>query len=143
MEMARQYPHAFVVGVDLAPTPLDPSLFPPNLRFEIDDINRGLAHFHDQFDLVHARCISGGIERFGEMMEDLEQCLKPGGLALFVDGDGTICSTDRLHPGKIPRSIDSNEEGDSWFRKVCWGVFFRRTSEKPRTYTFVRGVDCL
>lgn len=118
--MARKYPHTKVTGVDLAPTTLDPSLFPPNITFEVDDVNKGLAHFHGQFDLVHARCISGGIERFQEMMEDAELCLKPGGLIVFVDGDGTICSTDRLHPAKFPEET-SKEEG-SWFRKVVRGT---------------------
>lgn len=120
IEMARQYPHASVIGVDLAPTSLDPSLFPPNITFEVDDVNKGLAHFHGQFDVVHARCISGGIQRFGEMMEDAERCLKPGGVAIFVDGDGTIYSTDRLHPAKFPEEA-SKEEG-SWFRKVVRGI---------------------
>jgi hypothetical protein len=57
IEMARKYPHCSVVGVDLAPTSLDPSLFPPNITFEIDDVNNGLAHFHESFDVVHARLV--------------------------------------------------------------------------------------
>jgi hypothetical protein len=70
---------------------------------------------------TYYRCISGGIQRFGEMMEDAQLCLKPGGLIVFVDGDGTICSTDRLHPAKFPEDASSKEEG-SWFRKVVRGM---------------------
>lgn len=59
--MAKKYSHADVLGVDLAPVPMDPSVFPPNLRFEVDDVNYGLTHFYDQFDLIHFRCVGGGI----------------------------------------------------------------------------------
>jgi hypothetical protein len=53
--MAKRYPHADVVGVDLAPVPMDQSLYPSNLRFEIDDVNHGLTHFYNNFDLIHFR----------------------------------------------------------------------------------------
>lgn len=123
IEMARKYPHASVIGIDLAPPPVDTSQLPSNLRFEIDDVNHGLMHFHNQFDLVHMRSVSGGIQRFEETMKELEQCLKPGGLVIIVDGDGTIYSEDRLHPAKLPSGdwhSDSDREG-SWFRKVVLG----------------------
>lgn len=132
IEMAKQYPHASIIGVDLAPTPLDLSLCPPNITFQIDDITQGLTHFHGQFDVVHAQCISGGIQRFEEMMEDIERCLKPGGIAIFVDGDRTIYSTDRLHSAKFPEEVPK-EEG-SWFKKVVRGIalhwFYVATSHK-------------
>lgn len=118
--MSKRYPHATVVGVDLVPTPIDQSLFPPNLRFEIDDINQGLSHFHDQFDLVHIRCVGGGIHDYRATMEDVQQCLKPGGLAIFIGGDGTLYSEDRLHAAKFP-TVDSDNEG-SWLRKLSWGA---------------------
>lgn len=41
IEVARRFPHASVKGVDVAPTPLDTTAFPPNLEFEIDDVNHG------------------------------------------------------------------------------------------------------
>jgi hypothetical protein len=59
--MAREFPHASVVGVDLAPVPIEPDSLPPNCRFEVrnpaftvsrklkffqvDDISLGLQHF--------------------------------------------------------------------------------------------------
>lgn len=59
--MAATYPHAEVIGVDLAPVPLDALQVPPNCRFEIDDANLGFPHFHGQFDVVHTRATSGGV----------------------------------------------------------------------------------
>lgn len=59
--MAHRFPHASVVGVDLAPVPINIGLIPTNLRFEIDDITWGLDHYHDSFDLVHIRCVGCGV----------------------------------------------------------------------------------
>jgi hypothetical protein len=53
--MARKYPHTHVTGVDVAPVPFDPSVLPSNLTFEIDDINEGLEHFYNCYDVVHMR----------------------------------------------------------------------------------------
>jgi hypothetical protein len=59
--MAREFPHCEVIGVDLAPAPVDLDHVPSNCRFEIDDINLGLAHYHNHFDVIHARCIGSGV----------------------------------------------------------------------------------
>ena len=60
--MAREYPNASIVALDLAPAPVDLENIPPNCRFEIDDINLGLSHYHsDPFDVIHARCIGSGV----------------------------------------------------------------------------------
>jgi hypothetical protein len=36
LAMAKEFPHCEVVGVDLAPVPVDVGSVPPNCRFEID-----------------------------------------------------------------------------------------------------------
>jgi len=33
-----------------------------------------------QFDVVHARLISGGLKDFKKCKEEIEMCLKPGGI---------------------------------------------------------------
>jgi hypothetical protein len=60
-EMAAEFPHATVVGVDLAPCPLDPNTTPENFHFELDNIDLGLSHFFNQFDFVQARGLSMGV----------------------------------------------------------------------------------
>jgi hypothetical protein len=82
--MAREFPHAKVHGVDLVPAfqthvrpaPVDGTSpqgaqedggndgIPPNCTFEIDDVNRGLDHFANSFDLVHVRGIAIGVGAF-------------------------------------------------------------------------------
>ncbi|KAG8838014.1 hypothetical protein FRC18_006847 [Serendipita sp. 400] len=110
LEMAREYPHANVIGVDLAPTPIDIDNTPSNCRFELDDVNMGLAHFYDSFDVVHARFISSGVKDYRKMMEEAERCLKPGGVAIFVDYDALFCAEDQLHRQPM---AETNENG-SW-----------------------------
>lgn len=100
--MAKKYEHCSVVGVDLAPTPFDPSLFPPNLTFEIDDVNKGLDHFFNKFHLIHIRCVGTGIHNYAKMMEEIEKCLRPGGLVIYLDADTRILTQDQLHPVHFP-----------------------------------------
>jgi hypothetical protein len=63
--MAREFPDCEVLGLDLAPAPIDLELVPANCRFEIDDIDLGMSHYHGQFDMIHARCIGTGVSPFG------------------------------------------------------------------------------
>lgn len=109
--------------MDLSPTPLDQSLLPPNVSFEIDDINEGLDHFHGQFDVIHMRSAMAGINDIDKTLVDIELCLKPGGLIILICADLRTYSEDRLHPAKIP-DLDKegpNSEG-SWVRKIVRGM---------------------
>ncbi|KAG8814324.1 hypothetical protein FRC17_001199, partial [Serendipita sp. 399] len=82
------FPHATFLGVDLIPCPRPTSDIPANCMFEIDDINQGLEHFEGKFDLVH-------VSNYRKTMEEISLCLKPGGLALFIDGDFELLEEDR------------------------------------------------
>ncbi|TBU35695.1 S-adenosyl-L-methionine-dependent methyltransferase [Dichomitus squalens] len=86
IEMAQQFPHCTVVGVDLAPPRVDGDL-PPNCRFEIDDANLGFSHYRESFDVIHARSISSGIRDYPQLLEEFAQALRPGGVVIVGDGD--------------------------------------------------------
>ncbi|RDX56492.1 S-adenosyl-L-methionine-dependent methyltransferase [Lentinus brumalis] len=86
IDMAKQFPHCSVVGVDLAPPRVDGDL-PPNCRFEIDDANLGFSHYRESFDVIHARSVSAGIRDFPQFLEELAQALRPGGVVLLGDGE--------------------------------------------------------
>lgn len=121
--MARRYPHVSVLGVDLAPTPIDLSLIPQNLSFEIDDVNRGLEHFHGQFNVIHMRSAMTGIKDMDRTVEDLQQCLKPGGLLILMCADIRLYGEDQLHAPKIPDTTNEGPDAKgSWTRKIVWGV---------------------
>ncbi|PVF94115.1 S-adenosyl-L-methionine-dependent methyltransferase [Serendipita vermifera] len=121
-EMARRFPHAFVLGVDVAPPPMDTSVFPPNLQFEIDDVNLGLSHFYDQYDVVHVRCVSGGIKDMDQTIVEYQRCLKPGGVLLIIEGDYNMYET-KEKPARLKRlpgdpDVSGVCDDGSWLRRM-------------------------
>lgn len=66
---------------------MDLESVPPNCHFEVDNIELGLSHFQNQFDVVHARLIAAGLKDFKKCKRDIEMCVKPGGMMIWLDGD--------------------------------------------------------
>jgi len=91
MDLARDFPHVRAVGVDLIPIQaLD---MPFNCRSEIDDINLGLEHFYGDFDVVHARLISSGIQDYAALVEQVARVTRPNGLVSFSEWDFRVYDT--------------------------------------------------
>ncbi|PVG02070.1 S-adenosyl-L-methionine-dependent methyltransferase [Serendipita vermifera] len=114
VEMAKEFPWAQVVGVDLAPCPIPIERLPSNSRFEIHDINAGLARFENQFDVVHLGFVGSGLKDFAKRMKEVHSCLKPGGIVLWLDMDYCLYYTKEFKytaPG-----TESNPEG-SWMQR--------------------------
>ncbi|KZT58298.1 S-adenosyl-L-methionine-dependent methyltransferase [Calocera cornea HHB12733] len=86
VEMATEFPNAEVVGVDLSPIQGGRQL-PDNCRFEVDDVNLGLPHFYDSFDVIHARHVCSGITDYPKLVWDITNMLRPGGVALFFEAE--------------------------------------------------------
>lgn len=134
--MAKRYPHASVLGVDLSPTPLDEARVPRNVCFEIDDVNDGLGHYHGQFDVIHMRGVMTGIKDIEKTVEALQLCLKPGGLLILMCGDLRLYGEDLIHAAKIPDlEKDGPDSEGSWTHKIVWGACrfgstFRQISAK-------------
>ncbi|PCH37869.1 S-adenosyl-L-methionine-dependent methyltransferase [Wolfiporia cocos MD-104 SS10] len=119
LDMAREFPHCDVVGVDLVPPRIDGSIrvLPRNCRrFEIDDANLGFPHYENTFDVVHARAIDAGIRDFPAFLRELSGTLRPGGVLLLADGEQQLYDEDQR---PMPLS-DHGEPGFSW----CHRVFF-------------------
>ncbi len=85
--MAKAFPHAEVVGLDLTPAIVS-SPIPENCRFECDDANEGLEHYKNSFDVVHARAICGGIKDYPKLLREMVDMLRPGGVLLITEGEG-------------------------------------------------------
>lgn len=131
LDMGGMFPHAEVVGLDLAPANLprygislgviwrlvdrfmvrlniasghrEPT---PNCRFECDDVNFGLSHYKNSFDVVHARCVESGIADYPHFLKDVQQVLRPGGVFLAVFGSSKMLG-ENLEPC-VKGEVDPN-----------------------------------
>lgn len=108
VEMAKQFPWARVVGVDLAPCSIPPKELPVNCHFEIHDINSGLSKFESQFDMVHVRFVGTYLKDVPQRIKDINSCLKPGGIVVWIEGDTSMFFTE--HFKYIPPTINSDFE---------------------------------
>lgn len=117
ISMARRYTHAEVIGIDIAPIPINPSELPPNVRFELDDINSGISHHIGQFNLVQMRCVGGGLPDYAQAITYAAQCLKPGGLLLVVEVDMQLLAEDKLSSQKM---ATPNQPNASWLQRYLY-----------------------
>lgn len=113
-DIAEDFPHCTVVGVDLVPIqPL--TEIPPNMRSEVDDVNFGLEHFYGEFDVVHCRLASSGIRDYAEMIDQCSHVLRPGGLLEVMEFDFRVYGPDHkpikpvttlMQPPWLPRWME-------------------------------------
>ncbi|KAI0691028.1 S-adenosyl-L-methionine-dependent methyltransferase [Cytidiella melzeri] len=108
IDMAIEFSHCDVVGVDLAPPRLEGEI-PSNCRFEIDDANLGFAHFYQSFDVVHARAISMGIRDYPAFLRELALTLRPGGILLLGEGEMQLYD-ERQRPVSFSETTSSSTE---------------------------------
>ncbi|KAJ2920118.1 hypothetical protein MD484_g263, partial [Candolleomyces efflorescens] len=125
-DVARDFPLCEAVAVDLVPLS-DHDDLPPNVRTEVDDINYGLTHFHNCFDVVHVRLLAMGIRNYREMVHDITHVLRPGGLVEYFQSD--------LHAydENMERvEVDMNRIGAPW-----WPIWLAYMTASVRA----RGID--
>ena len=124
--MARRFLHATVLGLDVAPVPLNPEILTPNIQFLIEDINVGLSNYVGRFDLVHMRCLGGGLLDYSQAITNAASCLKPGGLLIVGDMDMLICAEDMVTAQKM---ATPNQPEGSWVQRYLNGTW--GTHPKP------------
>jgi SAM-dependent methyltransferase len=129
IDAADQYPSAQVQGVDLSAT--QPSMVPPNCRFEVDDIEDPWT-YSGPFDLIHCRYMAGCIKDWPKLMSQAYKFTKPGGYVEFQDWDWTMKSPDNSLPyesglakvnrlvgeavGKLGQTADPGSSLEGWVR---------------------------
>lgn len=116
--MAKLFPHAEVVGIDLA-NPKPQEAIPPNCRFEIDDANLGFPHFHNRFDVVHVRAITAGICDFQYFLRECSRMLRPGGIFLLADGDLQLYD-DNFEGLSV---CEEDDPGYSWLQRIFFATY--------------------
>jgi hypothetical protein len=118
--MASVYTHVRVVAVDQASQL--PEELPANVDWRRHDVNLGLEGYREQYNIVHVRCIGAGITSYRALLEEASKCLKPGGLAIFIEGDFDIHLSDQHKI--IPPVGESNPDG-CYLQKWMQGSFYR------------------
>ncbi|KAF1815802.1 S-adenosyl-L-methionine-dependent methyltransferase [Eremomyces bilateralis CBS 781.70] len=82
IDMGDQYPSADVLGNDLADN--QPRNVPPNVRFEIDDIEQEWI-YSEGFDYIHMRMMGGALKDWPKLLRQAFKFTKPGGWVEFMD----------------------------------------------------------
>ncbi|KAG8863064.1 hypothetical protein FRB96_009244 [Tulasnella sp. 330] len=84
VDMASQFPHAKVLGIDLVPPVLlGINTIPHNCRFEVDDANLSMAHYKDCFDVVHVRAADQGINDYKGFIYEIARTIRPHGILIL------------------------------------------------------------
>lgn len=80
IDAADEFPSAEVLGIDLAP--IQPTWVPPNLRFEIDDVEQSWT-YKTKFEFIHARDFLFSIRDWQKLADQCFEYTKPNGYTEF------------------------------------------------------------
>ncbi|KAK1449799.1 hypothetical protein CMEL01_07135 [Colletotrichum melonis] len=100
IDFGDEHPEAEVIGVDLTPVPT--AFVPPNVKFEVDDIEEPWT-YSQPFDYIHIRGMTSSISDWKKFSEKAYNHLTPGGYIELFEGhmrpdcdDGTLTSENAL-----------------------------------------------
>jgi len=99
LEFCEEHPESSIIGIDLSP--IQPTFIPPNVQFQIDDIEAEWTFSH-KFDYIHSRAMNLSIKNWPAYIKQCYDNLKPGGFlelqefGLVVSADGTLTSDTAL-----------------------------------------------
>lgn len=82
MDFADDHPESQVIGVDLSP--VQPSFVPPNLVFEIDDLEEPWT-FSFKFNYIHSKMMAGAFQDWKRFYQQSYDFLEPGGYFEILD----------------------------------------------------------
>ncbi|CAZ85959.1 unnamed protein product [Tuber melanosporum] len=110
IDAADAYPRARVIGTDLSP--IQPSLVPPNLHFEVDDIEETWEFADNTFSYIHIRQLTGFIKDWARLYAQALRCLKPGGYFEIQDFVDPFCCDD----GSLPKDNILRKWPEYWIQ---------------------------
>ncbi|KAF6804185.1 methyltransferase [Colletotrichum sojae] len=96
MEMGDEFPNAQVFGIDLSP--MQPGWVPPNVKFEIDDVES--PWIDRKYDFIYCRYMTGAIKDWPKLVQNIYDHLNPGGWVEFYDVDPDFYSPDGTYTEK-------------------------------------------
>ena len=77
-DFADRHPSARVIGTDLSP--IQPSLVPPNVEFEVDDCCDDWMYTPNSFDFIHIRGLYGCVADWEKLYSDALRLVAPRAL---------------------------------------------------------------
>ncbi|KAF2459599.1 S-adenosyl-L-methionine-dependent methyltransferase [Lineolata rhizophorae] len=95
INVADEYPNAEVIGTDISP--IQPSWSPPNLQFEIDNVELDWT-YSKIFDLIHFQNLNACISNWPKLLKQCYDNLAPGGYLEAKETDGVTVSDDNSIP---------------------------------------------
>ncbi|KAK1720514.1 methyltransferase domain-containing protein [Colletotrichum lupini] len=100
VDFGDEHPEAEVLGVDLSAT--WPTYTPPNVRFEIDDVEDTWT-FSRPFDYIHSRVMTSSVKSWEDFIRECFEHLSPGGYLELneidpcpLSDDGTLQETSAV-----------------------------------------------
>ncbi|EXJ92136.1 hypothetical protein A1O3_00686 [Capronia epimyces CBS 606.96] len=100
IEYGDLHPESIVTGIDVSP--VMPSFVPPNVRFEVADVERPWT-FSYEFDFIFSRMMTGAISNWKQLIQRCFDNLSPGGFFELQDisfnlrsDDGTLSEDSAL-----------------------------------------------
>ena len=102
IDFADEHPATEVLGIDLSP--IQPSFIPPNLTFQVDDLESEWT-FGKKFDLIYSRMMIGSFVNVPKFVERSFEGLSPGGYLEMAD----ICFPIKLNEGSFPKDSAINK----------------------------------
>lgn len=142
MQTADAYPSAQITGFDISP--VQPSWVPPNLQFEVDDLEQEWLWKQNSFDLVHCRFMFMSVRDWPAMLQQAYQSLKPGGYVELseLDLDPGPAEPDMPYPpciekwfstqGRILKTQGLNMRIASTFKQMVIDAGFEAVVEEIR-----------
>ncbi|RDW74836.1 S-adenosyl-L-methionine-dependent methyltransferase-1 [Coleophoma cylindrospora] len=125
MEFAEEHPSAEVLGVDLSP--IQPNFVPPNVKFEIDDIELDFPDSRS-YDYIHCRYMSYAIKDWPRLVQQVYKHTLPNGIVEFTDYDLTYRSDDGTLDNTTLKAWgdDLPRAGRMMGREPCPGLYLEK-----------------
>jgi SAM-dependent methyltransferase len=130
LHVADLYPSAEILGNDISP--IQPSVVPPNVKFEVDDVEAEWV-YSSKFDFIHCRYMIGSIRDWPRLIQQAFQFTKPGGWVEFTDYDAVFYTSTN-------GNWKEGEPIDVWSKKLAEGMnaFGMEANPGPRLEGWIR-----
>lgn len=122
IDMALEFPHVEVKGMDLTPPTVSADFIPDNCTFEVDDANADFSHCESAYNLVHVRSIDVGMNDFHTFTYQIARTLRPDGILFLIFGSLVWISANilRIETGLTSRPANVRRESSAFTDSKSW-----------------------